>query len=1107
MADYTYGNLDPRYVDAIRQFEGFTPQAKWDVRQNSNGYGTRARYPGEVIDKAEAERRLHEELTRAAGIVDSYASNLDPGTRAALASLTYNSGGDWMKAGLGQAVKAGDWDAARQSFGQYTKAGGQHLPGLANRRNAELGWFGAGAGATQPAQGQQQPGPVQATYPFPAPMALGAPREPVQAPSEVLAQNYGSSGTPQPSSAPQWDTGAFWAGKVAESKADGGPVPTADEILSEYSDPVKQFHHKFNEGPPVVAPWDRPNTRSPVTGTLTNYERPADWAVKSGVAEMASQGINPMVMGHGLGSAIGEVAGAAKAGDYGHIAGIAAPMAAMAVVPMGPKGMKKPPALDSLGYYSGALESARNLPQAKGTPQQMLAMMQKGGAKAGEIEATGLGKWLEENYGSTTSTAPGGASAITQSPGSVGSNGERISGSTGTADRLKQNLVTRDDIANYLENNRVGLNSKTYGTPDLRPGTRVVPRDEHAANNGFDVSQLPLKFYAIDETGAPIGGGSTYDNAANLLLANRPKWNSYSLDPSNPTYRETVLHLPDSGSAKTAARLAYERYADDVVARYGEPGQFLFEIPSGHIPREVNMRLDELNNAQRTATEHNQSFQSGHFPEPNIVGHMMTSMTKHEGKPVYTIDQIQSDWGQKLRDGGVRDEAKAQRLKQQVDEKFADLSESSRRIGHPDSNTQPSLTERRALSPERFSELNRLMAEWRDAESGAVGHPLVNTTDQWTNTTLRRALQQAIDAKADHVAIPTGDTVLSYNPGDTAGMHGFYGRGPRQQVNVGADLETSPGTQSRAAMEGIVPKNLRKMLLNIDRDHPGGTYVNQLETPSGMKGQGFTMFPITPAVREYVKKNGLPLFTAAPVAAAIPGAINDPGEGFADGGPVATPDEILAEYSDPVGQFHHKLLEKAPIVPPWDRPGTKSPVTGTLSNPPERPSDWAVKSGVAETVSPTMGAYGVGSALGEVAGAARAGEYSNALMSSVPLAAMAVMPGVKAKPREQTVRLFHGTNAEGYAGIMADGRINGPAYLGPRSVASRYGDHIVEANVPKSKLQIDMDLGTDHMFSVEDANAYRKMQDFAADIDGPWTIDDYIKNGYAVGIQDGVVIK
>ncbi len=320
MTNYTYGNLDPRYVQAIRGFEGFKPKAAWDVRQNSNGYGTRALYPGEVIDRAEAERRLHNELTHAAGIVDGYAANLDPSTRAALVSLTYNSGGDWMKSGLGQAVKAGDWDAARRSFGQYTKSDGVHLPGLASRRNAELGWFGT----------SNELRPVQATYPFPAPMALGAPREPVQAPSEVLAQNYGSSGTPQPSSAPQWDTGAFWAGKAAESKADGGSVPTADEILAEYSDPVGQFHHKLLEQAPIVPPWDRPGTKSPVTGTLSNPpDRPSDWAVKSGVAETVS----PTMGAYGVGSILGEVAGATKAGNLGEAGMNALPLGAMFIGP------------------------------------------------------------------------------------------------------------------------------------------------------------------------------------------------------------------------------------------------------------------------------------------------------------------------------------------------------------------------------------------------------------------------------------------------------------------------------------------------------------------------------------------------------------------------------------------------------------------------------------------------------------------------------------------------------------------------------------------------------------------------------------------------------
>ena len=82
-------------------------------------------------------------------------------------------------------------------------------------------------------------------------------------------------------------------------------------------------------------------------------------------------------------------------------------------------------------------------------------------------------------------------------------------------------------------------------------------------------------------------------------------------------------------------------------------------------------------------------------------------------------------------------------------------------------------------------------------------------------------------------------------------------------------------------------------------------------------------------------------------------------------------------------------------LPPWARPGTRSPITGTLSNPPERPADWAVKSGVAEAISPTMGAYGMGNALGEVGGALKHGDYQNALASSLPLAAMAVVPGPK----------------------------------------------------------------------------------------------------------------
>jgi len=129
-------------LNAIRAFEGFTPQAQWDYAQFSNGYGTRAKYAGEVIDKAEADRRFEAAVANARSVVEKHAPRADEGTKAALTSLTYNAGETWVKSGLGEAVRRGDLDAVRSIFVQYNKAGGDVLPGLVSRRAAEALWIG-----------------------------------------------------------------------------------------------------------------------------------------------------------------------------------------------------------------------------------------------------------------------------------------------------------------------------------------------------------------------------------------------------------------------------------------------------------------------------------------------------------------------------------------------------------------------------------------------------------------------------------------------------------------------------------------------------------------------------------------------------------------------------------------------------------------------------------------------------------------------------------------------------------------------------------------------------------------------------------------------------
>lgn len=533
--------------------------------------------------------------------------------------------------------------------------------------------------------------------------------------------------------------------------------------------------------------------------------------------------------------------------------------------------------LDVLGYYSHALEAARGLKQARGTPEQMLAQLRSAGVKQGEIDATGIGGFLD---------------------------GKRS--------------VTRDEIVNHLEGNRVGLNEVMRGDP--------IDADRKALRD-YIVGEMSIGAAQADRivnqvlTGDFIGS-KAYDDLiktdpnrkvlADLIDAvdaksdwhngmPEAKWSAHSLDPSNPTYRETVLHLPSNADRDVAMQQAIRLRQEmtDAITR-GDTAA----------ADALSTKLEAMDSDAKLRSGNSVlDFRSGHFPEPNIVGHMMTSMTRHEGNPVYTIDQIQSDWGQKIRDNGYFDEAKVKALGEQITSLEARMEAirepliedvmvrpaaqapqgfyelqykmdgdwkmlprrsplsilelendttgktfvKREKIGDIELRSNPRKTpEYAALA----SEYDRVRAEWNQARTTETpGHPLVNTTDQWTTTTLRRAIRQAAEADASYIAIPHGDTVLSYNPGDTDGMRGFYG--------------------TRSAM-GIVPKNLRNILQKIDKASPAPIKVEKLETPSGVRGYrpdpqgpfdkaetGFTLFPLTDKVKDIVRTEGQAMFSLA----------------------------------------------------------------------------------------------------------------------------------------------------------------------------------------------------------------------------------------------------
>jgi GH24 family phage-related lysozyme (muramidase) len=130
-------------LEMIKSFEGFLPNAYWDHKQWSIGYGSfagnnrsRPDIPG-PISRQEAERMLMRHVQRFSNDVERWNRagnyNWNEGQKGALISFAYNIGS------IGQLTDQGRRDNATiaRKIPEYNRASGQVVPGLVNRRRIE----------------------------------------------------------------------------------------------------------------------------------------------------------------------------------------------------------------------------------------------------------------------------------------------------------------------------------------------------------------------------------------------------------------------------------------------------------------------------------------------------------------------------------------------------------------------------------------------------------------------------------------------------------------------------------------------------------------------------------------------------------------------------------------------------------------------------------------------------------------------------------------------------------------------------------------------------------------------------------------------------------
>jgi len=366
----------------------------------------------------------------------------------------------------------------------------------------------------------------------------------------------------------------------------------------------------------------------------------------------------------------------------------------------GPSAMAQPRQLNDVGLYSHGEEAADALPQAKGSPQQFKAMLQKAGVKPAEFENSGFDQAF-----------------------------------------AGRNSVTREEVAQHFRDSMPKVEENVLGgsSPEEKMGeiAEKAARDEQLWKK---ITERNFHEFANPTEREDF---LTYENLEDLDHYVRgkyegqkpPKFESYAL-PGGQNYREVLLKLP--AQKITGEDLSF-------FVKHKNEGRI------GILPPEMQKKWDSIAQT-KDKLEQNEQFNSSHWDDPNVLAHLrLSDRTGPNNEKILHMEELQSDWGQKGRKEGFKT-GNAEKAQQDHDRISKEIE--NWRDNHAN---DPNYREKLNELIQKRDEANARWQESLNEPSRAVPPaPYVTNTQAWTDLGLKRALKEAAEGGYDRLTWTPG---------------------------------------------------------------------------------------------------------------------------------------------------------------------------------------------------------------------------------------------------------------------------------------------------------------------------------------------------------------